>query len=260
MERAFISRRIHSLFGLWIVIFLCEHLLTNSQAGLMESENWAGFVRAVNFLHNLPYLHVIEVVLLGVPILLHAVWGLQYIFASKGNAHPTAGSGPAMGGERRNRAYSLQRWSSWILLIGLVLHVGYMRFYRYPDREIVGSQTSYYVKVNDEQGLGALSKRLDFTYEVKGDGVIAKCDTFGTATLLTVRDAFHSPIKCVLYSIFVLAACFHGFNGLWTFCITWGVVIRMRSQRQVLNVCYAVGLLLLFLGFASIWGSYWSFS
>lgn len=34
LPSAFIWRRAHSLTGLWLVLFLIEHLLTNSQAAL----------------------------------------------------------------------------------------------------------------------------------------------------------------------------------------------------------------------------------
>ena len=38
--------------------------------------------------------------------------------------------------------------------------------------------------------------------------VIAVASDFGTATLLSVRDTFKSPLYVALYTIFVLAACF----------------------------------------------------
>ena len=61
---------------------------------------------------------------------------------------------------------------------------------------------------------------------------------FGTASVLAVRDTFKDPLYVGLYTIFVLAACFHGFNGLWTFCITWGVVLKVAAQQRILRwVC-----------------------
>ena len=44
IPRAFIWRRLHSLMGLWLVLFLGEHLLTNSQAALWLGDNGKGFV------------------------------------------------------------------------------------------------------------------------------------------------------------------------------------------------------------------------
>jgi len=61
----------------------------------------------------------------------------------------------------------------------------------------------------------------------------------------------------ILYTIFLLAAAFHAFNGLWTFLITWGFILSYRSQRAMLPVSYFGMILLSLLGLAAIWGSYW---
>ncbi|QVL57690.1 MAG: succinate dehydrogenase [Simkaniaceae bacterium] len=323
LSRPFAMRRIHSLFGLWIVIFLTEHMLTNSQAALLIGENGEGFIRAVNFIKNLPYLHVIEVVLIGVPILYHMIWGLYYLFTSKMNSFPSSGNKPSLTKSGRNHAYSWQRITSWILLIGILAHVGYMRFYMYPVSVDTGKDSAYFVRISMDPGLYTVSDRLgvklynkDAIEEIKqhveshadelktlssdfekiqgnpppyvyqknidqlmnryqnledqeaylkglekrsisGDEVIAEAGDFGTATLLIVRDSFKSLFKSILYTIFVLAAVFHGFNGLWTFMITWGIVLKMRSQSRAVNWCITIMVLVGFLGLASVWGTYY---
>jgi succinate dehydrogenase / fumarate reductase cytochrome b subunit len=103
-----------------------------------------------------------------------------------------------------------------------------------------------------EAWFDALTKR-----KINSHQVIAASKEFGTALLLNVRNAFKSPFECILYTIFVLSAVFHAFNGLWTFCITWGIVLKMRSQRQAVNVCIGLMALMGFLGLMSIWGTYW---
>ncbi len=75
IPREFIWRRAHSLTGIWLVLFLIEHLFTNSQAALYIGDDGLGFVSSVNWLKNLPYLQVIEIFLLGVPFLIHGIWG-----------------------------------------------------------------------------------------------------------------------------------------------------------------------------------------
>ena len=55
IPKEFIRRRAHSLMGLWLVLFLIEHLFTNSQAALLIGDNGSGFVKAVNALKSLPY-------------------------------------------------------------------------------------------------------------------------------------------------------------------------------------------------------------
>ncbi|MBF5060023.1 succinate dehydrogenase [Candidatus Neptunochlamydia vexilliferae] len=314
LSRPFIWRRLHSLFGLWIVIFLIEHLLTNSQAALLVGQNGEGFIRAVNFIKHLPYLPVIEIVLLGVPILMHMVWGIKVIMTSKGNSRPSDGTRPALTKYPRNHAFSWQRLTSWILLVGIIAHVGYMRFYMYPTIVDTGVDSAYFVRVTMDPGLYTVSDRLgvklynkqaiaEMKHKVESERpekveikettpyiyqknidvlmkryqnwedknayleglakrslskgeVIAEAPDFGTAILLVVRDAFKSVFKAILYTIFVFAAVFHGFNGLWTFMITWGIVLRMRSQSRAVNWCYGIMVLIAFLGLASVWGTY----
>lgn len=322
LPRSFAWRRLHSLFGLWIVLFLIEHLITNSQAALLVGENGEGFIRAVNMIKHLPYLPVIEITLLGVPILFHGVWGVKYALASRQNAYSLSQATPTLTQYRRNHAYSWQRITSWILLIGIVAHVTYMRFYMYPISVDSGQKSDYFVRISLDPGLYTVSDRLGvklydqegiknakhrveavrlhmkkiedevkkmrgqpppYAYEerkanifkeyqnwedergwlaglearpISRGEVIAEAPDFGTATLLIVRDSFKSVFKSILYTIFVLSAVFHAFNGLWTFMITWGLVLKMRSQLQAVNWCVGIMILIGFLGLASIWGTY----
>jgi succinate dehydrogenase / fumarate reductase, cytochrome b subunit len=279
LPRAFIWRRLHSLTGLWFVLFLFEHLLTNSQAALFLGENGRGFVNSVNFIHNLPYLEVIEITLLGVPILVHMAWGVQYLMTGKFIRMHGDGESPALP-YSRNQAYSWQRITSWILLFCLIGHVVKFRFLDYPNSAQVGSKMTYFVRLEMDEGLPSVADRLGVTLydnesiakqrseheevwlealekrKVQDDQVIAACDNFGTASLLTVRNAFKSPFFIGIYTIFVLAACFHGLNGFWTFLITWGVVLKMSSQRWMVKLAMGLMAVVTFLGLASVWGTY----
>lgn len=275
----FIKRRVHSLLGLFLVLFLFEHLLTNSQAALLFGESGSGFVRMVNFLHNLPYLSVIEIILLGVPFVLHGFWGIRYALRGRTNSYNLENNKPTLP-YGRNQAYTWQRYTSWILLFGVIFHVIHMRFYRYPLHVREGSTSHYFVRLRADSGLKTLSERLGtkiympedlestmnigskrYTNALReqalesGDAIAVARD-FGTATLLIVRDSFRSITLSILYTIFVFAAVFHAFNGLWTFMITWGVIVRMRSQIFAVNVCICIMVAVGFLGFLAIWGSY----
>jgi len=75
IPREFVWRQLHSLMGLWLVLFLMEHLIVNSQTALLSGDNAKGFIEIVNSIHNFPYLEAIELCLLGVPILLHMILG-----------------------------------------------------------------------------------------------------------------------------------------------------------------------------------------
>lgn len=315
LPKAFIWRRLHSLMGLWLVLFLMEHLLTNSQAALLLGESGQGFVRMVNGLHNLPFLPLIELFLLGVPIAIHGYWGIRYLFTAEYNSFSSDGSKPHLS-YGRNRAYTWQRITSWILVVLLTMHIVKFRFLEYPGVVNKGSHPTYFVTVKMDTGLYTVSQRLGAqlydservkqlqpdpqkavetaaqsilsheshildaddeqilcvyqTYEeqkrfadaldrvrLKPGEVIVAAGDFGTATLFSVRDTFKSPYWALLYTIFVLAACFHAFNGLWTSMLTWGWVVKVSSQRSGLKFALTLMAIVTFLGLAAIWGTYY---
>ncbi|MDN3505513.1 MAG: succinate dehydrogenase [Rhabdochlamydiaceae bacterium] len=325
ISSSFVWARIHSLMGLGIVLYLIEHLTTNSMAALWVGEDGVGFIRMVNFLHGLPYLHVLEVGLIGVPLAFHAVLGIKYAIKSKLNTIGSDGKSPSMK-HGRNHAFSWQRITSFILLIGIILHVIEFRFLHYPIAAKDNKQTYYLTRVDMDKGLYTLSDRLNVRLfnsdaianeknslaalsskmslvdqklkemqskehfktavefnpesasiynsvqrfkektqwvnaleqrDISNFQVIAVCENFGTATLLNVRNIFRSPIMGGFYSLFVLAAVFHAFNGLWTLLLTWGVILKMGSQKTFAKICVALMVIFGFLGLAAIWGSYW---
>lgn len=314
MSSSFVWRRLHSLAGIFLVLFLIFHLITNSQAALWFGDNGIKFIHEVNLIHSLPYLVVIELVLLGVPFLIHMAWGVHYLFTAAPNSFATDGSKPALPEYYRNRAYTWQRLTSWILLVAVIAHVFQMRIYNYPASAQLGSEKSYMQRVEADPGLYTVAARLGVKIVDKeqiekekelalrgvsmpGDElredylsnppqsavpllakqredqqlkwiealekrplsqgeVIAIAPDFGTATLLLVRDIFKSPWMAVLYTIFVLAACFHAFNGLWTALITWGATLNPAAQRGSQFATLALMGLLTFLGLAAVWGTY----
>lgn len=168
IPKAFILKRAHSLTGFWLVLFLMEHLLVNSQAALLIGDDGSGFVRAVNSIRDLPYLPVLELLLLGIPLLVHGIWGVKYLFTAKYNSFHTDGSSPGLPQYSRNQAYTWQRITSWILLIGIVAHVIHMRFIEYPSYAEIGAEFSYMVRLNEDEGLYTLSKRLGFEIYTPG--------------------------------------------------------------------------------------------
>lgn len=323
VPRDFVWRRLHSLMGLWLVIFLFEHLFTNSQVALFFANQGLWFVRSVNFLRNLPYLQVIECVMLGIPILYHAGWGVYYTFTGSHHSFSSDGSKPLLK-YGRSRAYSWQRLSAWIILVGIILHVIQMRFIHYPYKYKWGDKTTYYTKLDVDDGLykaadqlgveiysqkavekesekleqinykirmlkgrlteleqedgrdphvyrnemDQVSKRIQHYQEQKEHirglqsrtitdrQVMAASPSFGKLELLNVRGTFQSVTMCILYTIFVLATVFHGMNGVWTFLITWGLILSRKSHAQ--GVTFTIGLMFLlgFLGLMSIWGTF----
>lgn len=302
IPRAFVWRRMHSLLGLWLVIYLIIHLLANSQAALFVGDNGSGFVRAANSIRDLPYLQVIEIVLLAIPFGVHMIWGVQYLLTAKYNSYPTDGSMPSLTEYPRNYAYTWERITAWLLLFLITFHVIHMRFMEKPVSAQLGTQEHYMVRVNSDNGLYTLSDRLGVTLlteqqiaqqrqslppqqspSLTPEGLkrtqydnemrryvaalesrplskgqlMAVAPNFGTAELLMVRDTFKNPAMIFLYTVLVLSACFHAFNGLWTVLITWGVTLSPKSQNRMRKLSTFLMILIAFLGLSAIWGTYW---
>src|SRR3954468_1979373 len=111
-NREFVYRRLHSLLGVIpIGIFLMQHLVVNHYATVgVESFN-----KAANFMGNLPFRYVLETVIIYLPILFHAIYGLYIAFTAKNNA--------SQYGYFRNWMFMLQRVSGVITLIFIAWHV-----------------------------------------------------------------------------------------------------------------------------------------
>jgi succinate dehydrogenase / fumarate reductase cytochrome b subunit len=67
-------------------------------------------------------------------------------------------------------------------------------------------------------------------------------------------EIFSNPVWQVWYAIGIVAAVFHFANGLWLMGITWGFTVGPRSQKIATGVWTIFGLMLLGLGFWSLFG------
>lgn len=158
-DNSFFLSRLHSLTGIFLALFLFEHLLTNSQAALWLGDDGIGFVEMVNWIHSLPYLKVIEVTLLAVPFAIHMWWGVIYLRQGSDSAKL---SHAKMHKPRllfaRNFGYSWQRFTAWLLLFGVVGHILHMRILSHPLD--LGTH-QYGLRVEMDQGLYTLSARFN---------------------------------------------------------------------------------------------------
>jgi succinate dehydrogenase / fumarate reductase, cytochrome b subunit len=111
-NREFVYRRLHSLLGVIpIGIFVMQHLVVNHYA----TNGVESFNKAANFMGNLPFRYVLETVIIYLPILFHAIYGLYIAFTAKNNA--------SQYGYFRNWMFMLQRVSGVITLIFITWHV-----------------------------------------------------------------------------------------------------------------------------------------
>lgn len=108
----FFSRKLHSLLGLFpIGIYLLFHLLANYQATRGE----AAFNQAVSLIESLPFLIVIEFVIIYLPLLFHAILGIYIAFQAKHNVGSFSYG--------RNQMFMWQRITGIITLIFIAWHV-----------------------------------------------------------------------------------------------------------------------------------------
>lgn len=111
-HRSFFNRRLHSLLGVIPVgFFLVEHLITNHYA----TEGAQAFTEQVEWIWGLPFLPILEIFFIFLPLLYHGVYGLYIAFTAKNNV----GSFSLF----RNIMFMLQRLTGVITLIFVTMHV-----------------------------------------------------------------------------------------------------------------------------------------
>ena len=121
VSRTFFLRKLHQLSGLVpLGVFLLEHFYTNSKA-LAGAES---FNEAVADLQAIPYILLIEIGGIFIPLIYHAVYGLVITMEARPNnlAYPYP----------RNWFYLIQRITGVILFFFIAFHVLNFRFGMIP--------------------------------------------------------------------------------------------------------------------------------
>ncbi|MEH7080969.1 succinate dehydrogenase, partial [Bacillus velezensis] len=78
----FFLRKLHSLLGVIPVgIFLMQHLVVNHFA----TNGAESFNKAAEFMANLPFRYLLEIFIILLPILYHAIYGLYIAFTGTSN-------------------------------------------------------------------------------------------------------------------------------------------------------------------------------
>ncbi len=184
IHTTFYIRRLHSLCGLLALgLFLLEHIITNSEV-LIGPEHFNASVAMLASIPK-PIMMFIELCLILVPFLFHALYGIYIALQAKNN--------PKDYGYANNWYFFFQRITAYIVFIFLIWHVVYLRIM------------------------------------VKGGG------TPISAELL--QAYFANPLIWGAYTIAMIAAIFHFFNGITTFCMTWGIAKGPRIQTFISRIC-----------------------
>ena len=111
-NREFAMRKLHSLLGVIPVgIFLTQHLIVNHFATRGE----AAFNQASHFMESLPFRLFLEVFIIYLPLLYHAVYGVYIAFTGTNNT--------GRYGYFRNWMYILQRVTGIFTFIFVIWHV-----------------------------------------------------------------------------------------------------------------------------------------
>jgi succinate dehydrogenase / fumarate reductase cytochrome b subunit len=114
-------RKLHQLSGIVpLGLFLLEHFYTNSKALAGE----ASFNEAVKDLQSIPYILLVEIGGIFIPLIYHAVYGLVITIEARPNnlAYPYP----------RNWFYLIQRITGFILFFFITFHVLNFRFGMVP--------------------------------------------------------------------------------------------------------------------------------
>lgn len=224
----FLLRRLHSLTGVMpIGVFLLFHLTTNASIvwGMLDSREGATalergvrtFQAEVDFIHSTPFLLLVEVFGLWLPIAFHSVLGVYYARTGR----PNTGAYPY----QANWRYTLQRTSGYIGVLFIFYHVATLRW-----------GWTWMVP-------GGVEWKHNFAASTMAQ--ILRGGEQWTAAGAVVSVAY---FLCVSMLVFHLA------NGLWTSAITWGLTISARAQKQWGYVCAGVGAALMLAGWASVLG------
>src|SRR5262249_7886498 len=114
---SFLWRRLHSLSGIVPVgAFLIEHFISNAFA---TRGPWA-YWDQVKFLTGLPFVTVLEIVGIYIPILYHALYGFYIWFRGESNVSDYRCAA--------NFMYAAQRWTGGIAFAYILWHTYTMRF------------------------------------------------------------------------------------------------------------------------------------
>jgi len=214
----FLLRKLHSLTGIVPVgVFLCEHMLTNSLAWYGGPEE---FNKSVHFLHALPWLPLLEFFGIFVPLAFHAIYGI--VIALSGQSNVTSYRYWA------NRRYYMQRIAGYVTFVFIIIHLFKFRFAHW-----IGWGPEF---MDPE--------RID-KFEITRNGML-EWSIWGLAVPWW--------ITFLMYVVGLAAACFHFANGIWCFCITWGIAITRKAQGRIGVVAALIGILLFVGGSLGLYG------
>ena len=195
----YIWHKLHSLSGILpIGIFLVQHLIANSYA-LRGPSAYNTVIAVYGYL---PFVAVLEIGIIYVPILYHAIYGFYISAYGVPNSQAYV----------RNWMYTLQRISGVIAFFYIGFHIW---------------NTSIQKYIQEWQGASNPEQVIQYA---------------------AISHQMANPLMFTAYVIGITATVFHFSNGIWNFCIRWGLTISAQSQRITAFVCAGIFIVLTGIG------------
>ncbi|MDX1930970.1 MAG: hypothetical protein SFU56_00040 [Capsulimonadales bacterium] len=205
---SFLLHKLHSLSGVMpIGFFMIFHLTANSYSLRGATE----FNTAVKAISYAPFVILLEIFVIAIPILFHAIYGIFIAMEMQG-----PGGNTSYYGYQRNWLYVLQRWSGVVAFAYILWHTWDTTFFKYGYELTQG-------EAGHELGFRAIS------YDA-----------------MAWRMA--QPWYLAMQITGVTAAAFHLGNGVLNFAIRWGIAIGRDAQRIAAGIGWLLGLGLTGLG------------
>jgi succinate dehydrogenase / fumarate reductase cytochrome b subunit len=170
------------------------------------------FNTAVKAISYAPFVVLLEIFVIAIPILFHAIYGIFIAMEMQG-----PGGNVSFYGYQRNWLYVLQRWSG-------VLALFYILFHTYDT-----TFTKYFIELNNQ-------------------GEVGHALGFNAISFDAMAWRMASPAYLTFQILGVAAAAFHLGNGLLNFAIRWGIAIGREAQRIAAALGWVLGVALTVLG------------
>ncbi|GGE18053.1 succinate dehydrogenase cytochrome B558 [Marinithermofilum abyssi] len=198
----FFNRRLHSLMGVIPVgFFLLEHLYTNYHA----TKGAGAFQEQVEWIWNIPFLVVLEIFFIFLPLLYHGIYGLYIAFMAENNVNRFS--------TQNNIRFLLQRITGVITLIFVTMHVWETRVQVALRGMSIQDMTQHTAEV--------LSNNLTFAWYIIG--ILAAVFHFSNGMWsfliswgITVGPRAQRISSYVWLAVFLLVS-YMGISALWAF-------------------------------------------
>nr|WP_251025878.1 succinate dehydrogenase [Bacillus sp. ISL-47] len=180
----------HSLAGIIpLGLFLIQHLMGNALA-IFGSEKYD---EHIEFMLSLPFLFILEIGFIAIPLFFHAVYGIYLSFISKPNAHVYK--------YNRNISFLLQRVTGIITFIFVIYHVWALRISPAISQIEVNHQLVSEHLANPFMMIFYMAGVLSTTYHFT-NGLSTSLITWG----ITVGPSSQKIVMNLCFGIFIILA------------------------------------------------------